>query len=484
MSSLKHKTISNIIWSFIQNIGSRGIGLIATIILARILTPDDFGLIGMLTIFISISQTLMQAGFSQALIHKKNTDEEDYSSVFYINLGLGILLYIILFFSAPFIAQFYDQPILTNLTRVLAVLFVINSFSYVQEAKFMKEMQFKKLMLIHLPSTLLSAIIAVAMAMNGFGVWSIAGQQISMRLGYAIQIWFYAKWTPLWKFNFSKVKGLFNYGGKLMLTGLIIAIYNNIYYVIIGKFFPIATLGYYQYSKKLVDIPATTISTAIKNVSFSAFSKIQDDNIRLREGYRKIIQQILFLLCPLLLFSAALANPIFRIILTEKWLPAVPFFQALCIVGIFYPINTFNLDIVNIKGRSDLFLKLEVVKKVITTIGIFATIPFGIWPLIIFQVLNVVLEFFINSYFSGKFINYTTLAQIKEFLPILCLSAAIAFGLFLLNKYTYFTDSITIIGGALLALSIYLGSAIILRLRVYADLKEIIQSKINLKLKK
>lgn len=434
MASLKNKTISGIIWALLQRVGGRGISLIATIILARILTPKAFGLIGMLAIFIQLSQTIIQAGFREALIQKKEPDEEDYSSVFYINLVVGIIFYSILYFSAPLIADFYHQPILINLTRVLALIFVINAFSYVQEAKLAKEMRFKTLMIIHLPSTVISGIVAIIMAMTGFGVWSIVGQQLVMRLAFTIQIWFYAKWIPLRKFSTKKVKGLFSFGGKLLISRIIQTVFKNIYLIVIGKWFPVSTLGYYQNAKKLVDLPTQTLSQALRDVTFSSFSIIQDDNKKLKEGYRKVVQQMVFWLCPMLIFAAALARPLFSFVLTDKWLPAVPFFQLLCVVGVFYPLNSYNLNILNVKGRSDLVLKLEIIKKIITIIGIVFTIPIGVWALIMFQSINAVFAYFLNSIYSGRFINYPLFEQIKDVAPTFLWTGLIAAGLFFLSR--------------------------------------------------
>lgn len=433
MSELRDKTISGLFWSFIEKIGGRGIEALITILLARILTPRDFGLVGMLAIFIALSQALVQAGFSQALIQKKDTDEEEYSSVFYINLTFSLLLYLLLFFTAPLIADFYQQPILVSMTRVLSVIFVINAFSYVQEAKLKKELKFKSLTFVHLPSILISGIIAIIMAYKGFGVWSIVAQRVVMRFAYAVQIWIYSKWIPQWTFNKKKAKGLFSFGSNLMISGIIHSVYDNVYLIIIGKFFPINILGYYQYAKKLVDFPIKNLGSVVNSVSFPALSSIQEDNKRLKDGYKKIIQHLFFISTPILIFSAILAKPLFGFVLTDKWLPAVPFFQLLCIWGLFYPLNTFNIEIINVKGRSDFTLKLQVIKKIVVTIGIIATIPFGIWPLVIFQTINGLLAYFINSYYSGRFIDYTMKEQVKDVLPIFLIGLLFGGILFLLN---------------------------------------------------
>src|SRR5690554_1213436 len=349
MSSLKNKTISGVFWSMLQKLGDQGIQFVITIVLARLLVPEDFGLIGMLAIFIAISQTIVEAGFNKALIRKKDADEEDYSTVFFINLSVSVLLYLLLYFCAPFIAQFYNEPKLISLTRILSLIFILNAFGYVQETKLIKEMQFKRLMIINLPSTVISGIVAIVLAYNGFGVWSIVAQRLTMRLMFIVQVWFYSNWKPIWVFNKEKAKSLFAFGGNLMIVGIIQTIYLNGYKLVIGKFYPTSTLGYYENANTVVSTPISTLSSVMQRVTFSVFSTIQNDDKRLKIGYKKIIQQVLFVLCPFLVFSMVLAEPLFRFVLTEKWLPAVPFFQILCIGFLFRPLNQYNIEILNVK---------------------------------------------------------------------------------------------------------------------------------------
>ncbi len=433
MISLLDKTISGVFWSLLQSIGGRSISFVVMIILARLLTPESFGLIGVLMIFIQLSQSLIAAGFNQALIQKKNTDEEDYSSVFWINLTISIILYIILFFTAPLIAEFYNQPILTKLTQVLSLVFVINSFSFVQETRLSKEMRFKTLSIINIPSLVLGGVVSISMAFMGFGVWSIIAMQLVSRFVYVIQIWLFSKWKPQFVFNFIKVKKLLSFGSKLMFSEVIHIIYQNIYLVIIGKFYPLSSVGYYQNASNLVNTPSYTLSGALNLVAFPVFSSIQNDDRRLKAGFKKIIQQAFFWVCPIFILAGVLAEPLFRLIFTEKWLPAVPYFQWLCIVGIFTPLNNFNLNILNVKGRSDLFLKLEILKKVIITIGIIVAIPFGIMALIIFQATSSIFMYLINSYYSGRFIQYPIIEQIKDILPIFLLSIGLGIIIHFLN---------------------------------------------------
>lgn len=421
---------------------------------------------------------LVVAGFNQALIQKKNTNEEDYSSVFYINLVVSLAMYLVLFFAAPFIAEFYNQPILIDLTRVLSLVFVINAFSYVQEARLTKEMRFKTLMLIHIPATVIGGIVSVVLAFLNFGVWSLIALQLVYRFAYAVQIWIYSKWKPLFSFNKDSARGLFSFGSKLMLSQVINTIFRNSYLIVIGKFFPLASVGYYQNANNLVQYPTSTFTSALKNVTFSAFSSIQDNNKKLKDGYKKVVLQLLFWLCPAFVLASALTVPLFRLIFTEKWLPAVPYFRLLCIVGILWPINDYNLSIVNIKGRSDITLKLEILKKAIIAVSLVIAIPFGIWIVIIAQVFNTFVSFFLNSYYSGRFIQYPVLEQIKDISSVLLLSIGMGLIVFGVDHYMVNQpDLIRLLVGGVLGAVVYWITAKYLRFEPYTEFLKIFHDK-------
>src|SRR5690554_2419836 len=422
---LKEKTISGIFWSFLQQIGGKGLGFVITIILARLLTPEAFGLIGMLVIFIQVSEVIVQSGFSLALIQKKEADDLDFSSVFWINLVTSLILYVLIFFGAPYIASFYGQPILTVLVRGLSLVFVINAFSIVQETKLKKEMNFKTLMFVHLPSTIIGGIVAVTMAYKGYGVWSLVALQVTNRLLYTAQIWFYSKWKPLFKLRWDRIKTLFSFGWKIFLSEIIGRVYNNTFQIIIGKFYPAASLGYYQNSTTFVRKPSDTVSSVLRNVTFSAFSTIQDDHKRLKSGYKKVMQQTFFWLCPMFIFAAVLAVPLFDLVLGSKWLPAVPYYRWLCVIGFINPLSRYNLEILNVKGRSDLFLKVQLVERIVTIIAVLAVFKLSITALLIVLAANTLFRYGLFSHFAGKLIGYPTKEQIKDILPMLFLSIGI-----------------------------------------------------------
>lgn len=484
MSSLKDKTINSAFWAFLQRIGTSGFQLIVSIVLARLLLPDDFGLIGMLSIFIALSETLVQAGFSQALIQKKDADEEHFSSVFYINFVTSITIYFILFFSAPFISDFYNQPKLTGLTRVLSLIFIINSFGYVQETRLRKSMEFKKLMYISLPSTIISGVVSVSMAYLGFGVWALVTQRLVSQVLFNTQLWFYSKWKPLLSFNKQKAKGLFDFGSKLMISNVIHTITDNLYQMSIGKFYNAQLLGYYENSNRLTSSVTFTISSVLNSVAFPAFASIQDENERLRIGYKKVMQQVLFWLTPMLVIAAVLAEPLFQVLFGEKWIPAVPYFQILCLASIFTPLTEYNLNILAVKGRSDIHLRLEIIKKTFLVIGVVICIPLGVMALVVFRLIYSIVVYFLNSSYSGRFIGYSTMSQLKDITPILLLSFITAIVIHIFNlwliEYTYITRLIT---GALTGMMFFYGVSALLKIDPYLDFKGIVIEKIKNRMK-
>jgi teichuronic acid exporter len=433
--SLKKQAISGVKWTFIQQFGVQGIGFIVSIILARLLEPKEFGLIAMITVFIGIGNALLNAGLGSSLIRSKEVDEEDYSTVFYFNLVVSVLVYLIVFATAPYIAFFYKQPILISLIRWLSLTFIINAFAIIQQTRLTKIMDFKTQTIVAIPSLIIGGVIGIIMAYQNYGVWSLITFNLVKTIANTIQLWFYSKWKPLWVFNKQKFKLHFNFGYKLSISSIIDTVFTNAYVIVIGKFFPIAQLGYYQRANSLQMYPVGIISAVMGKVTYPLFAQIQDDNTRLKNMYKKILQLNIFILAPVLIIAGVLAEPLFRFLFTDKWLPAAPYFQILLITGVLYPIHAFNLNILNIKGRSDLFLRLEIFKKVIIIVVVLISFKFGILGLLYGSIVVSVTAFFINTYYSGKFINYSAWGQIKSITPILII--AILTGLLVLFFDTF-----------------------------------------------
>jgi len=478
--SLRKQAISGLVWTFGMQFGNQLIGFVVSMILARILLPAEFGLIGMIAIFIAVGKSLLDSGLSQSLIRSQNSDQEDLSTVFFFNLAASFLIYIIIYFSAPLIANFYNQPILINIIRIFCLTFIISAFSSVQMARLTKRMDFKTQTLIGLPSAIVGGIVGIIMAYKGYGVWSLVWSSLVSAFLGSLQLWIYSKWTPSFVFNIEKFKDHFNYGYKLTLSGLLDTIFNNIYLILIGKFFSPAQVGFYTRAETMKQLPVTNISTALNKVTFPLFSSIQDDDVRLKRVYKQLMQMVVFVIAPVLIFLGVLAEPTFRFLFTEKWLPAVPYFQILCVTGILYPIHAYNLNILKVKGRSDLFLRLEVIKKIIIIITIAFTIKFGILALLYGQIFISIIAFFINTYYTGKFINYTTWQQSKDIIPIILLSALSGGIVFVLDHYLKLHDQIDIIrilGGSLIGLLVYLLLAQIFSFNSLNDLKKLLVRK-------
>ncbi|KRG15752.1 lipopolysaccharide biosynthesis protein [Virgibacillus soli] len=465
---LKSKTINGLVWSFIELISKQGIQLIIQIILARLLLPEHFGLIGMITIFIAISTTFVQSGMDQALIREKKIDKDDYSTVFYYNLAVSIIVYLISFFAAPLVASFYNEPELIKILRVIMLVVIINAFSVIQRVMLIRKLDFKTQTKVSVIAGLISGSVAIGMALSGAGVWSLVAQQVFMQLMIAILLMSNNRWFPSLHFNVALFKKYFAFGYKLLLSSLIDTIYQNIYFIIIGKVYPVAQLGYYTNANKLKDVSSQSITQAIQKVTYPVFSSIQDEGKKLAENYQRLIKMTSYFFFPFMLGMVAIAPNLIPLLLGEKWLPSVIYFQLLCIAGMLYPIHAINLNILKVKNRSDLFLLLEVIKKIILTILIVMAVIFtsSIEGLIYAAIVSSFISLAINTYYSAKEINYSFLNQVKDMLPSLSLSGIMSFGVYLIsNIFSIYSVNllIQIIAGIL----IYFVGSKLLRLKEF-----------------
>lgn len=478
--SLKKQALSGMFWSSLKQFSSQGIGFVVSVILARLLLPAEFGLIAMLGIFVGIGTALINGGLTISLIRSQNLDDEDYSTVFFFNLIGSVIIYVVVFITAPFISAFYEQDLLTLIVRVYSITFIINAFSAIQTTRLTKNMDFKTQMKVSVPSLIIGSVIGITMAYNGYGVWSLVWSAIIQSFAATVQLWYWSRWMPLWVFNIAKFKYHFHYGVKLMSSGILDIIFTNAYTIIIGKFFAPAQVGFYNRADSLQKLPVGNISFIINSISFPLFSSIQEDNNRLKSVYKRIMQMVIFIVAPTLIFMAVLAEPIFRMLFTDKWLPAVPYFQILCFNGILYPIHSYNLQILNVKGRSDLFLKLEIIKKTLVVLVILITFQFGIYGLLYGGVITSILCFFINTHYSGKFLNYSAMEQTKDLLPIILLSIIIGGIVSVCDSFTinYFSfDIIRLLVGGIIGSSLFLISAYFLKMNSLFELINIIRRK-------
>lgn len=418
--SLEKKTISGLFWSFSDLIANQGLHFIIHLILVRLLVPKDFGIIGMITVFISISQLFIDSGFTNALIREKEPSQEDYSTAFYFNLLVAVLLYGVLFFTANNISTFFNEPQLTLILKVLALVLIINSFGLIQRTMLTKMIEFKIQTKISVISSVLSGIISIGFAYMGFGVWSLVVRTLSMQFLQSFLLCIYNRWVPSLVFRISSFKRLFGFEWKLLASGLIDTIYNNLFYLIIGKVFSAEDLGYYTNAQKLRDTASQTITTAVQKVSYPVLSSINGEEEKLKNGYRRIIKSSVFIVFPLMIWLAAAAKPLFLFLFGSRWVRSIPYFQVLCFAGMLFPLHAINLNILQVKGRSDLFLRLEIIKKLIgiTAIGAVLFFGFGIMGLIWATVVTSFIAYFINSYYSAELLSYSTWEQIKDIFPV------------------------------------------------------------------
>ena len=418
-NNIKSQTIKGVIWSSIDRFSMQGVQFVLSIIMARLLTPNDYGLIGMIFVFMSISQVFIDGGFTNALIQKQNRSETDYSTVFYINLIISIFLYIILYITAPYIASFYNQPILTKITRIYSISLVLNSLVAVNRTKLMIAVDFKTQTKISFTSSLFSGIIGVYYAWIGYGVWAIVIQNLISALFNIIFSFYYVKWIPLWTFSYSSFKNLFAFGSKLLIASLISNIYTNLYALFIGKKFSTYSLGLYTRADHFAQFASSNLGNILSRVSFPILSQIQDNNELLVHAYRKYIQMSALIIFPLILGLCGVAKPLILLLLSEKWLDCVILLQILCFYYLWNCIVTINLNLLNVKGRSDLVLKLEVIKKTIAFTILFISLSFNLKGICLGLAIYSLIAFYLNTYYTKKILNYGFKKQFIEILPYL-----------------------------------------------------------------
>jgi O-antigen/teichoic acid export membrane protein len=424
---LRKQTFLGLIWTFADTFLVRGISFIATIFIARLLGPSEFGLIGMISVFIAIGTSLVDSGLSSSLIRTQDADDTDFSTVFYLNLGMSFLVYIVLFLAAPYIAFFYNQPILTNVIRLYCFSFLISAFSSIQLAILDKEMQFRKMMLYNIPGVIIGVSVGISLGYLGYGVWSIIWMYLTTQIIQSLILWTCSKWKPSRTFSREKMSYHYGFGYKLMLSSLLDTVFKNIYNILIGKFFSVKSLGFYERANTFNEYPVSILTTIIARVSYPLLATMQSEKDRLASVYKQLLQFTFFITAPLMLGAAAIAKPLFLLVLGEQWLPAVPFFKIICLASMLYPIHAFNINILKVFGRTDLFLKLEIVKKIIVVVSILIAFQFGIYGLVWSSVVTSFLALVINTHYSSEMINYTTGNQLVDMLPTFFMSVAIFF---------------------------------------------------------
>lgn len=461
-----NKVLSSLFWKFFERCGAQLVQLIVQIVLARLLLPEDYGVIAIVSIFITIAGVFVQTGFNTALIQKKEVNNIDYSSVLYLSLFVSLILYLILFFTAPLVANFYNQDILIPVLRVLSLTLFTGAIISIYNAIIARKMEFKKYFFCSIVSIILSGIIGIILAYKNFGVWALVYQQIISNLILVFVLMFVIKWRPKLVFSIKRLKSLFSYGWKLLCSSLIETIYVNLYDLVIGKKYNASSLAYYNKGKTFPYLVINNVNTSISTVLLPAMSVNQDNMQTVKNMTRRSITIGSYILFPLMFGLAAVAKPLISILLTDKWLECVPFMQILCVSYAFFPIHTANLQAINSIGRSDIFLKLEIIKKVLGITILVITIPLGLYAMAIGQIVNSVISTFINAFPNKKLLNYQYTEQIKDILPSLLISLIMGIVVYSL-LFLKLTNILTILLQVIIGIIIYIGLSFIFKVESF-----------------
>lgn len=419
----RENIVYNLMWRFAERCGAQIVQLIVSIVLARLLAPTDYGIIAMMNVFISIMDVFVSCGLNGALIQKKDADEVDFSSVFYAQMFFCIVLYIVLFFSAPYISSFYEMSEMKNMIRVLGITLIIAGVKNVQIAYVSRTMQFKRFFFSTLGGTIGAAIVGIGLAYTGFGTWALIGQSLFNNIVDTIILWCTVKWRPKKKFSFERLKGLFSYSWKLLVSSLLETIYSNLRSLIIGKKYSSADLAYYEKANSWPSLLINNINSSMNSVLFPAMSSVQENPREVKAMTRRTIKTSSYVIAPMMMGLAACGVPLTRLVLTEKWLPSVPFMVIFCITSMFYPIHTANLNAIKAMGRSDLFLMLEIAKKIVGLAALIITVPISVMAMGYSLLFTSVASQIINSWPNKKLLDYGYLEQIRDILPGIILAA-------------------------------------------------------------
>ena len=421
-AKLKSGAMSGIVWKFAEKIGIQGMQFIIQIVLARLLLPEDYGLVGLITVFITISDVFILQGFTTALIQKKNADETDFSSVFYANLIMAVVLYILLYFLWPGVAWFYNEPRLTELMRVLSLSVIAGAFSAVHNSIMSRNLEFKKSFLRMMANLLTQGIVGIGCAYMGFGVWSLVFSKLAGTLVGSVVICGTVRWRPKWLFSGERLKSLFSFSSKILGTNLLNTLFNNIHSILIGKFFAKAELGYYQRGQQIPHTMMTAVDGSLNEVLYPTLSKLQDDLSKVKAALRRSMKTSSFIMFPVLLGTVAVTHDLVLFLLTEKWLPCVPFMQLSCVVCMFWPFSA-RTHALNAIGESKVTFRLSLIGKSITLVLIAACIPFGIYAILLGTILASTINLWIVSHYVNKYIGYSIKEFLGDILPLLLLSA-------------------------------------------------------------
>lgn len=470
----KISVFSNFIWRFAERCGAQGVSFIVSIVLARLLTPDAYGTVALVTVITAILQVFVDSGLGSALIQKKDADDLDFSTVFYFNFSVCIVLYIGMFFAAPYIAGFYNQPELVSLVRVISLTLIISGVKNIQQSYVSRNLLFKRFFYATLGGTIFSAVLGIVMAYYGYGVWAIVAQQLSNAAIDTLILWITVKWRPKFMFSFNRLKGLLSFGWKMLASALLDTVYNNLRQLIIGKLYSPADLAFYNKGDQLPNLIVSNINSSIDSVLLPVMAKEQDNSEQVKMMTRKAISVSTYIMAPLMMGFACVAPVLIELVLTAKWLPCVPFLRIFCITYMFYPIHTANLNAIKAMGRSDLFLKLEIIKKAVGLILILSSMKFGVMAMAYTSLALSFISQIINTWPNRRLLNYGYLEQLKDILPGILLAvfmgAAVSF-----LKYLPLNNILILLLQVVSGAVIYIGGSAVLKIESFQYILEMVK---------
>lgn len=468
--NLKKDTTKGVFWSLIERFGTQGVQFLVMLVMARLLSPNDYGVVGLLVVFVSIAQAFVDGGFSQALIRKKDRTEIDNSTVFYFNIVVSVVIYLIFYLFAPYVSVFYNMPTLTPFMRVICLSIIINAFGVVQRALFNANIDFKAQAKASLIAIVISGAIGITLAFRGVGPWALVWQQLSNLIVNTLFLWIYSEWRPLLAYSWKSFNELFSFGSKLLATSLLNAIYNNIQTIVIGKLYSAKSLGLYSRAAHFADLPSQQFTSVFMRVTFPVLCKVQDDFERLTSVYRRMLRVSAYIVFPLLIGMAAVAHPMIRVFIGEQWIECAYMLQIICFAEMWYPIHAINLDILQVSGRSDLFLKIEIYKKIVSLALLAISAPFGIIAMCYSNLLSSLICLYINTYYSSKILGISLLSQLKDLFPTISLAMVM---FVIVQVVIFFISNVfaQLVVGIILGVIVYISLSYILR---FSELKELI----------
>lgn len=471
----KGKVISNFIWRFAERCGAQLVSFVVSIVLARLLEPSVYGTVALVTVFTTILQVFIDSGLGTALIQKKNADDLDYSSVFYFNFVVCIILYLGMFIAAPYIAKFYGNMSLIPVIRVISLTLIISGVKNIQQAYVSSNMLFKRFFFSTIGGTIVSAFVGIFMAYIGMGVWALVAQQLSNAMIDTMILWITVKWRPKAVFSWERLKSLLAYGWKLLVAVLLDTVYNNLRNLVIGKMYSSADLAFYNQGDKFPKIIVTNINTSIDSVLLPTMSSEQDNKARVKEMTRRAIKTSTYIMAPLMMGLAFCAKTVVELVLTQKWLPCVPFLQIFCITYMFYPVHTANLNAIKAMGRSDIFLKLEIIKKIVGMSLLLSTMWFGVMAMAYSLLVSCVLSQIINSWPNKRLLGYGYLEQLRDLIPGVILAVIMGICVYFIG-YINLPNIIVLIIQVIVGATIYIVMSIVFRLESFLYLWNMVKT--------